>query len=104
MTYTGGPRPIVRTNVGPAGVSMIEPSPHEKVLTAPSTRIYREVSTAKVETGLCRYFRNKFARVNELIAKPRMNFRIEYLLEPVEGQGAARRLARIRVIGEPYVQ
>src|SRR5215471_19242581 len=66
----------------------------------PSTRIYREVSPAEVETCLCRHFRDKFARVNELVAKPRMNFRIEYLLEPIDGQGTARRLTRIRVIGK----
>src|ERR1700730_10604094 len=70
----------------------------------PSTRRHGEVSGAEVEAGLGGHFLDKFARVNELVAKPRMNFWIEYLSEPIDGQSTARRLARIGVIGKPNVQ
>src|ERR1700719_2672459 len=69
----------------------------------PSTRRHGEVSSAVVETSLGRHFLDKFARVNELVAKPWMNFWIKYLLEPVDGQSTARRLARIGVVGKPNV-
>src|SRR5713101_4570441 len=44
----------------------------------PSTRRHGEVSGAEVEVSLGRHFRDKFARVNELVAKPWMNFWIKY--------------------------
>src|SRR5262245_13584930 len=46
-------------------------------------------------------FSDELTRVDELVAKPWMNFGIENLFEPIDGESATRRLTGIRVIRKP---